>query len=33
MRAEPTTFPSLTIRLPLAWEGKTSWAMPVTSSG
>src|SRR5262245_32482053 len=33
INAEPTTLPSLTIRLPLAWNGKTAWAMPVTISG
>src|SRR5262245_50504684 len=31
--AEPTTLPSFTIRLPLAWNGKTACAMPVTISG
>ena len=29
---EPTALPSLTIRLPLAWSGKATWAIPVTSS-
>src|SRR5215470_327697 len=29
MRDEPTTLPSCTMRLPLAWRGKTSWATPV----
>src|SRR5689334_3367845 len=33
MSSEPTTFPSLTIRLPFAWCGKSAWAIPVTSSG
>src|SRR5437773_1236594 len=33
MRAEPTTFPSLTTRLPCAWNGKTACAMPVTRRG
>src|ERR1700693_2638012 len=31
--ADPTTFPSLMIRLPCACDGKIAWAMPVTSSG
>src|SRR5262245_13565034 len=31
--AEPTTLPSLTIRLPLAWRGKITCAMPVTIAG
>src|SRR5215471_16653009 len=31
--AEPIAFPSFTIKLPLAWEGNTTWAMPVTISG
>src|SRR4051812_10063522 len=30
---EPTTLPSRTMRLPLAWRGKASWAMPVTTAG
>ena len=33
MSAEPTTVPSWTTRLPLAGEGKTTWAMPVITSG
>src|SRR5262245_23243126 len=33
MSADPITFPSLTIRLPLACDGKTTCAMPVTISG
>src|SRR5215813_13871841 len=33
MSAEPTTLPSLTIRLPLAWCGNTTWAMTVTTAG
>src|SRR5438270_3254219 len=33
IRAEPMTLPSFTIRLPLAWCGKTSWAMAVTTTG
>src|SRR5207244_12792061 len=30
---EPTTLPSFTMRLPFAWRGKTTFAMPVTTSG
>ena len=33
INADPTTLPSLTIKLPLACEGKTACAMPVTTSG
>src|SRR5712692_10182568 len=33
MSAEPTSLPSLTIRLPLAWRGKTAWATAVTIAG
>src|SRR5215470_13697479 len=33
MRAEPTTLPSFTMRLPFAWFGNRSWATPVTTSG
>jgi hypothetical protein len=31
--AEPTTLPSRSIMLPLAWDGKMTWAMPVMASG
>src|SRR5689334_12782253 len=31
--SEPTTLPSLTMRLPLAWCGKTTWAMTVSATG
>src|SRR6266403_6264622 len=33
IRPEPTTVPSFTIRLPLAWCGNTSCAMAVTTTG
>jgi hypothetical protein len=33
MSADPTSFPSRRIRLPLACAGKTTWAMPVTRRG
>jgi hypothetical protein len=33
IRLDPTSLPSLTIRLPLAWDGKITWAIPVTISG
>src|SRR5579863_5174357 len=33
MRREPTILPSLVMRLPAASFGKTSWAIPVTTSG
>src|SRR5215510_10153789 len=33
MREEPTTLPSCTMRLPLAWRGNRIWATPVTTSG
>jgi len=31
--SEPITLPSRTIRLPIAWCGKTGSAMPVIASG
>src|SRR5712691_5540589 len=33
MRVDPTVFPSLTIRLPLAWRGNAACAMTVTIAG
>src|ERR1700694_1763059 len=33
MSIEPTTLPSLTIRLPFAWRGNTSWAIPLITAG
>ena len=33
IKAEPTGLPLLTIRLPAAWPGNATVAMPVTTSG
>src|SRR6516165_1534425 len=33
MRVEPTSWPFLLIRVPLACAGKTSWATTVTTTG
>ncbi len=33
MRADPTALPSFMIRLPFAWCGKSTWAIPVTTTG
>jgi hypothetical protein len=33
MSLEPTALPSLTIRLPFAWRGNSTWATTVTIAG
>ena len=33
MSCEPSTLPSFTIRLPLAWWGNSAWATPVIANG